>query len=147
MDPVSAIGAVASIFTLAKTALVLSTTVYSVCAALASASEDLKVLADDPKEFSQSLTLLSRLLDDNKAWYCDEIYLSTVRIIKGCVSLYERIDKILVKLECGGETRLTKKMMFVVRGPQIRKLIERLNQLKGTLATILMILQVDLSLS
>jgi hypothetical protein len=147
MDPVTAIGAVASIITLAQTALTLSTTVYSVCGALVSASEDLQILAEDLKVFSQSLMLLSRLLEDNKSWYCDEIYLLTARIIRDCISLYEKIDAILMKLEGGGKTRWTKKMMFVVKGPQIRRLLERLRHLKGTLATILMSLQVDLQLS
>lgn len=147
MDPVSAIGAVASIIALAQTALALSTTIYSFCGALASASEDFQTLAEDLKVFSQSLTLLSRLLEDNKSRYCDEIYLLTAKIIKDCVGLYEKIDAILVKLEGGGKTRWTKKIMFIVKGPQIRKLLERLRHLKGTLATILMSLQVDLQLS
>ena len=129
MDPATAIGAVASVITLAQTALALSTTVYSVCGALASASEDLQTLAEDLKVFSQSLTILSRLLEDNKSWYCDEIYLLTAKIIKDCVSLYEKIDAILVKLQGGGKTRWTKKMMFVVKAPQIRKLLERLRHL------------------
>ena len=147
MDPLSAIGAAASIITLAQTALALSTTIYSVCGAVASASEDLKELADDLKVFSQSLTLLSRLLDDNRAWYTDEIYLLAAKIINDCVSIYKKIDAILVKLDSGGKARWTKKVMFAVKGPQIRKLLERLRRLKGTLATILMSLQVDLQLS
>jgi hypothetical protein len=147
MEPLSAIGAAASIISVAQTALALSSTIYSVCGALASASEDLKELADDLKVFSQSLTLLSRLLDDNRAWYADEIYLLAAKIIKDCVSLYKKIDAILVKLDSGRKARWTKKVMFVVKGPQIRKLLERLRRLKGTLATILMSLQVDLQLS
>lgn len=147
MDPLSAIGAATSIITLAQTALALSTTIYSLCGAIASASEDLKELADDLGVFSQSLTLLSKLLDDNRAWYTDEIYVLAAKIINDCVSLYKKIDAILMKLGGGGNTRWAKKVMFVVKGPQIRKLLERLRRLKGTLATILMSLQVDLQLS
>jgi hypothetical protein len=98
IDPLSAIGAATSIITLAQTALSLSTTIYSLCGAIASASEDLKELADDLGVFSQSLTLLSKLLDDNRAWYTDEIYVLAAKIINDCVSLYKKIDAILMKL-------------------------------------------------
>lgn len=147
MDPITTIGAVASIITLAQTALTLSTTIYSVCGSFVSASQDLKDLADDLHVFSQSLTLLSRLLEGNKVWYADEIYLLAAKIIKDCVALYEKIDAILVKLEGRGKARLMKKVKFVFREPQIRKLLERLRRLKGDLATVLMTLQVDLQFS
>jgi hypothetical protein len=147
MDPISAIGAVASIITLAETALTLSTTLYSLCGAMLSASEDLKSLADDLKTFSQSLTLLNRLLEDSKSWYSDDIYLLTARVIKDCADLYVKIDGILSKLGGKAKTSWMKKVKFVMKEPQIRKLLRRLRDLKGTLATILMSLQVDLQLS
>jgi hypothetical protein len=87
MDPLTAIGAVASVVQLANTALSLSKNLYSLGAAAASASEDIQVLAQDLKTFSQSLTMLSRLLEDSKSWYSDDIYLLTARIIKDCTEL------------------------------------------------------------
>ncbi len=50
MDPLTALGAVASIFQLAQTALSLSKTLYSLGNAVASASEDIQVLAQDLKD-------------------------------------------------------------------------------------------------
>jgi hypothetical protein len=147
MDPISAIGAVASIITLAQTALTLSTTLYSLGGAFLSASEDLKCLADDLKTFSQSLTLLSRLLEDSKSWYSDDIYLLTAKVIKDCADLYVKIDGILPKLGGKGKATWMKRMKFAVKESRIQKLLSRLRDLKGTLATILMSLQVDLQLS
>lgn len=147
MDPLTAIGAVASIAQLAQTALSLSKTLYSLGAAVASASDDIQVLADDLKTFSQSLTLLSRLLEDSKAWYSDDIYLLTAKVIKDCAELYVKIDKILEKLGANGKSTWKLRVKFVYKEGQIRKLMKRLRDMKGTLATILMSLQVDLQLS
>jgi len=147
MDPITAVGAVASILQLAQTALTLSTTLYGLGSALLSASEDLKSLADDLKTFSQSLTLLSRLLEDSKSWYSDDIYLLTAKVIKDCADLYVRIDGILSNLGSKGKASWMKRVKYVMKESQIRKLLSRLRDLKGTLATILMSLQVDLQLS
>ncbi len=144
MDPITAVGAIASILTLAETALSLSKTLYSVCGAVASASEDIQNLAEDLNTFSQSLTLLSRLLEDSKSWYSDDVYVLTAKIIKDCAELYANIDKILRKLGKGSWIR---KFKFVIKESQIKKLLKRLRDMKGTLATILMSLQVDLQLS
>jgi hypothetical protein len=147
MDPITAVGAVASILQLAQTALTLSTTLYGLGSALLSASEDLKSLADDLKTFSQSLTLLSRLLEDSKSWYSDDIYLLTAKVIKDCADLYVKIDRILSNLGSKGKASWMKRVKYVMKESQIRKLLSRLRDLKGTLATILMSLQVDLQLS
>jgi hypothetical protein len=148
MDPLTALGAVASVAQLAATALSLSKTLYSLGAAIASASDDIQVLADDLKTFSQSLTLLSRLLEDSKSWYSDDIYLLTAKIIRDCAGLYVKIDKILDKLGGKGKSTWELRVKFVVyKEGQIRKLLDRLRDMKGTLATILMSLQVDLQLS
>jgi len=147
MDPITAVGAVASILQLAQTALTLSTTLYGLGSALLSASEDLKGLADDLKTFSQSLSLLSRLLEDSKSWYSDDIYLLTAKVIKDCADLYVKIDGILSKLGGKGKASWMKRMKYVMKESRIRKLLSRLRDLKGTLATILMSLQVDLQLS
>lgn len=147
MDPITAVGAVASIITLAQTALSLSKTLYTLGEAVASASEDIQVLADDLKTFSQSLTLLSRLLEDSKSWYSDDVYLLTAKIIKDCAELYVKIDKILIKLGGNGKSNWKIRVKFVYKEGQIRKLMKRLRDMKGTLATILMSLQVDLQLS
>lgn len=147
MDPLTVIGAVASIAQLAQGALSLSKILYSLGAAVASANDDIQVLADDLKTFSQSLTLLSRLLEDNKLWYSDDIYLLTAKIIKDCAELYVKIDKILVKLGGNGKSTWKLRVKFVYKEGQIRKLMKRLRDMKGTLATILMSLQVDLQLS
>lgn len=147
MDPISAVGTVASIISLAQTAVSLSITVYSLGGALLSASEDLKNLADDLKTFSQSLILLSRLLEDSKSWYSDDVYLLTAKVIKDCADLYVKIDGILSKLGSRGKASWMRRMKFVAKESQIRKLLSRLRDLKGTLATILMSLQVDLQLS
>ncbi|KAH9215614.1 hypothetical protein DL95DRAFT_388550, partial [Leptodontidium sp. 2 PMI_412] len=104
MDPLSAIGAVASICQLAHAALSLSKTLYSLGSAIGSASEDVQILAEDLKTFSQSLTLLSRLLEDSKSWYSDDIYLLTAKIIKDCAELYVKIEKILAKLGGNGKS-------------------------------------------
>jgi hypothetical protein len=53
----------------------------------------------------------------------------------------------LSKLGGKGKTSLMKRMKFVMKESQIRKLLSRLRDLKGTLAAILMSLQVDLQLS
>ena len=147
MDPISAVGVVASIITLADTAFSLSKTLYNLSSGLASASDDIQVLADDLKTFASSLTLLSRLLEDSKSWYTDDIYLLTAKIIKDCAELYEKIDKILIKLGANGKSTWKLRVKFVYKESQIRKLMKRLRDMKGTLATILMSLQVDLQLS
>ena len=147
MDPLTAIGAVASVAQLAQTAISLSKTLYSLGAALASASDDIRALADDLKTFAQSLTLLSRLLEDSKSWYSDDVYLLTAKIIKDCAELYVKIDKILIKLGGNGQNKWKTRLKFVYKEGEIRKLMKRLRDMKGTLATILMSLQVDLQLS
>ena len=147
MDAVTAIGAVASVVQLAQTALSLSKALYSFGAAVASASDDIQSLADDLKTFSQSLTLLSRLLEDSKSWYSDDIYLLTAKIIRDCAELYVKIDKFVGKLGSGGKSSWKKRVKFVYQEGQIRKLLSRLRDMKGTLATVLMSLQVDLQLS
>lgn len=147
MDPITAVGAVASIITLAQTALSLSKALYTLGSAVQSASEDIEALADDLKTFAQSLNLLSRLLEDSKSWYSDDVYLLTAKIIKDCADLYEKIDKILVKLGGNGKNTWKIRMKFVYKEGQIRKLMKRLRDMKGNLATVLMSLQVDLQLS
>lgn len=147
MDPLTAIGAVASVCQLAQAALSLSKSLYALGSAVSSASEDIQMLADDLRTFSQSLTLLSRLLEDGKCWYSDDIYLLTAKIIKDCAELYVKIDKILVKLRGNGKSNWKLRMKFVYKEGQIRKLLSRLRDMKGTLATILLSLQVDLQLS
>lgn len=147
MDPLTAIGAVASIYQLANAALSLSKTLYSLGSAIGSASEDVQILADDLKTFAQSLTLLSRLLEDSKSWYSDDIYLLTAKIIKDCAELYVKIEKILAKLGANGKNNWKLRVKFVYRESEIKKLLKRLRDMKGTLATILMSLQVDLQLS
>jgi hypothetical protein len=147
MDPITAIGAVASVWQLGQSALSLSKTLYTLSTALGSASEDIQTLADDLKTFSQSLNLLSRLLEDSKSWYSDDIYLLTAKIIKDCAELYVKIDKILVKLGGNGKSTWKLRIKFVYKESQIQKLLSRLRDMKGTLATILMSLQVDLQLS
>lgn len=147
MDPITAVGAVASIITLAQTALSLSKTLYTLGEAVASASDDVHALADDLKTFSQSLTLLSRLLEDSKSWYSDDVYLLTAKIIKDCAELYVKIDTVLAKLGGNGKSNWRIRVKFVYKEGQIRKLMKRLRDMKGTLATILMSLQVDLQLS
>jgi hypothetical protein len=147
MDPLTAIGAVASVCQLAQAALSLSKSLYALGSAIASASEDVQILADDLGTFSQSLALLSRLLEDSKCWYSDDIYLLTAKIIKDCVELYAKIDRILVKLGSNGKSNWKLRVKFVYKESQIRKLVSRLRDMKGTLATILISLQVDLQLS
>ncbi|KAG9237494.1 hypothetical protein BJ875DRAFT_453600 [Amylocarpus encephaloides] len=147
MDHMTTVGAVASIVTLAQTALSLSQTLYTLGSAVSSAFEDIQDLAEDLKTFAQSLTILSRLLEDSKSWYSDDIYLLTAKIIKECAELYEEIDKVLSRLGANGKTTWKLKVKFVYKEGQIRKLLKRLRGMKGTLATILMSLQVDLQLS
>lgn len=147
MDPLTALGAVASICQLASAALSISKSLYTLGDAISSASDDIKTLADDLKTFSQSLTLLSRLLEDSKCWYSDDIYLLTAKVIQDCTELYVKIDKVLVKLGYYGKSNWKLRVKFVYKEAQIRKLMKRLRDMKGTLATILMSLQVDLQLS
>jgi len=147
MDPITAVGAVASIVQLANAALSLSKTLYTLGEAIASASDDIQALADDLRTFSQSLTLLSRLLEDSKSWYSDDVYLLTAKIIKDCAELYVKIDKVLIKLGGNGKSNWKLRVKFVYKEGQIRKLMKRLRDMKGTLATVLMSLQVDLQLS
>jgi len=145
MDPLTGLSPVGSICQLAQIALSLSKTLYSLGTAVASASDDIQVLAQDLGIFSQSLTILSRLL--SKSWYSDGIYLLTARIIKDCTELYVKIDKILANLGSNGKSTWKLRPKFVYKEGQIRKLMEQLRDMKGTLATILMSLQVDLQLS
>ena len=147
MDPLTAIGAVASICQLANAALSLSRTLYSLGSAIGSASEDVQILADDLKTFAQFLTLLSRLLEDSSSWYSDDIYLLTAKIIKDCAELYVKLEKILAKLGANGKSTWKLRVKFVYKESEIKKLLKRLRDMKGTLATILMSLQVDLQLS
>ena len=147
MDPLSAISAVASVIQLANAASSLSKTFYSLGSAIGYASGDIKDLADDLETFSQSLTLLSRLLEDSKSWYIDSVYLLTARIIKDCTELYIKIDNILAKLGGNGKSNWMLRLKFVYKEGQIRKLLVRLRDMKATLATVLMSLQLDLQLS
>ena len=126
MDPITAIGAVASIAQLAQGALSLSKTLYSLGAAVTSANDD--------------------ILEDSKSWYSDDIYLLTAKIIKDCAELYVKIDKILLKLGGNGKSTWKLRVKFVYKEGQIRKLMKGLRDMKGTLATVLMSLQVDLQL-
>ena len=87
------------------------------------------------------------MLEDSKSWYTDDIYLLTAKIIKDCAELYVKIDKILMKLGSNGKSNWKMRVKFVYKERQIKKLLERLRDMKGTLATILMSLQVDLQLS
>lgn len=105
------------------------------------------MLAQDLKTFSQSLTILSRLLEDSKSWYSDDVYLLTARIIRDCAKLYVKIDKILGKLVNNGKSTWKVRVKFVYKEGQIKKLMKQLRDMKGNLATILMSLQVDLQLS
>ena len=145
MDPLTAVGVAASIVQLSQAAFSLSKTLYSLGSALASVPDDIQVLASDLRTFSQSLTILSRLLEDNKSRYSDDVYLMTARIIKDSADLYIKIDKFLRKL--GGNSNWKLRIKFVYKEGEIRKLMDRLRDMKGTLATILMSLQVDLQLS
>lgn len=145
MDPITAVGVAATIVQLSQAALSLSKTLYSLGAAISSASDDIRILADELETFSQSLTVLSRLLDDNKSWYSDDVYLLTAKIIKDCADLYIKIDKMLRKLSGNSTWKL--RIKFVYKGSEIQKLMGRLRDMKGTLATILMSLQIDLQLS
>jgi hypothetical protein len=95
MDPLTAVGVAATIVQLSQAAFSLSKTLYSLGAAIASASDDIQVLANELEAFSQSLTILSRLLDDNKSRYSDDVYLLTAKIIKDCAELYIKIDRVL----------------------------------------------------
>jgi len=147
MDPITAIGAVASIVQLAQLALSLSKAIYGIGNAIASASDDLRNLADDLSQFSQSLTVLSRMLEDSKSCYTDEIYLMTAKIIKDCADLYVKVDNILKKLSRRGSNSLRTRFKFVAKESEIKRLMQRLRDMKGTLQTILTTLQVDLSLS
>lgn len=147
MEPLAAIGAVANIIQLASAALALSKGLYTLRSAIGSASEDINDLADDLKMFSHSLTLLSRLLEDSRSWYSDDIYVLTAKIIKDCAALYRKIDDILTKLNKSSKTKWRLRLGFVYREGEIRKLHSRLRDIKGTLATILMTLQIDLQLS
>ena len=130
MDPITAIGAVASIAQLVQTALSLSITLYSFGSAIPSAPEDIKNLADDLKTFSQSLNHLSRILEDAKSFYSDDVYSLTAKIIQDCAELYLKIDNVLKKHGRGKWARSAK---FIVKDAQIKKLLERLRDMKGTL--------------
>jgi hypothetical protein len=145
MDPLTAVGVAATIVQLSQAAFSLSKTLYSLGAAIASASDDIQVLANELEAFSQSLTILSRLLDDNKSRYSDDVYLLTAKIIKDCAELYIKIDRVLRKLSGNSNWKL--RVKFVYKEGEIRKLMGRLRDMKGTLATILMSLQIDLQLS
>ncbi|CZT47189.1 uncharacterized protein RSE6_07723 [Rhynchosporium secalis] len=77
------------------------------------------------------------------------MYLLTAKIIKACAALYlyEKIEKILGKLGGNGKSNWKPRVKFVYNESEIRKLLKRLRDMKGTLATIMMSLQVDLQLS
>lgn len=147
MDPITAIGAVASIIQLAQTAISLSKALYSLGSAISSATEDLHSLADDLGTFSTTLTILSRQLEDSKSHYSDEVYLLTSKIIKDCAKLYDKIEKVLVKLGSKGKTGWKLRVKFVYKEAQILKMKKRLVELKGTLAIILFTLQLDFQLT
>ncbi len=137
----------ASIIQFAQTALSLSKTLYTLGAAVSSASADIEVLAQDLRTFSRSLIILSRLVDDSKSWYSDDVYLLTARMIRDYDELYVKIDKILTKLVSNGGNTWKVRLKFVYKEGQIKKLMKQLCEMKGVLVTILMSLQVDLQLS
>lgn len=103
-EALAVIGSVASILQLADTAFQLSKKLYSTSAALSTATEDIKSLSRDLEIFGQSLTLLSRLLEDGhseggKSRYSDAIYLLTSKIIEDCADIYVKIDRLMEKLK------------------------------------------------
>jgi hypothetical protein len=147
MDPITAIGAVASIIQLAQAAFSLSKALYSLGSAVSSGTEDLHSLADDLDTFSKTLMILSRQLEGSKSRYTDEVYLLTGKIIKDCANLYDKIEKVLVKLGSKGKTGWKLRIKFVYKEAQILEMKKRLSELKGTLAIILFTLQLDFQLT
>lgn len=147
MDSLSTIGVVASVIQLAGAALSLSKALSSLRSDTGTACVDIHALADELKTFSQSLNLLSRLLEDSISSYSDDIYLLTAKIIKDCAEIYVKIDKVLVKSGEKAKRTWKNKVKVVHKEGQIRKLLTRLKVMNGTLATILMSLQVDSQLS
>lgn len=99
MDPVSAIGAVASILQLAGTALSLSKSLYEVSTLLANASEDICSLARDLSLFSESLVLLSKMLEANKEVYSEGVYGLTAKIIVDCDKICKKIENLIKKCQ------------------------------------------------
>jgi hypothetical protein len=93
------------------------------------------------------MTLLTRLLEDGKSWYSDDVYIITAKIIKDCKELYVKIDRILVKLGANGKMSWKLKVKFAYKEGQIRKLMKRLADMKGTLITVVLSLELDLELS
>jgi len=147
MDPLTIIGTAASVVSLAQAAIDLSKALYKFQSTMTSASEDVKELADDLGLYSQSLTTLSRLLENGKSWYSDDVYNVTAELIKRSTTLYAKIDKILVKFGTSGKMSWKLKAKFAYKESDIKKLMKRLKNLRAALTESLIALQLDLKLS
>ncbi len=147
MDPITIIGTAASVVSLAQAAIDLSKALYKFQSTMASASEDVKELADELSLYSQSLTILSRLLDAGKSWYSDDVYNATADLIKRSTALYAKIDKIVAKFGNSGKMRWKIRAKFAYQEGQIKKLMEKLKSLSARLTQSLITLQLDLKLS
>ncbi|CAG8973844.1 hypothetical protein HYALB_00005589 [Hymenoscyphus albidus] len=144
MDPITALGAVASIVQLASVALSLSKSLYSLTSAISSAPEDTITLCSDLESFSDSLMVFSRLLKEGECFYSDDIYLCAAKIMRGASNLYVKIQKLTGKLGKGGwRTRVR----WGFKEEEIRKLMKRLSDMRGVLVQITVSLHLDLELS
>ncbi|TAQ89219.1 hypothetical protein B7494_g2452 [Chlorociboria aeruginascens] len=144
MNPHIAIGAVASIDQLSNAASSLLKHIYGLDQAVAFTAEDLQALASALASFAPCLNLLSNRLKDSKSRYTDGIYLLTAKIIKDCAGLY---DNILMKFGGKGTNSLMVWSKFVAKEGHIKELVKRLQTMKATVQTILLMLSVDSQLS
>lgn len=124
MDPITIIGAIASVVQLAGTALSLSKCLYEAASTITTATEEINSLAHDLALFSESLTLLSRMLDAKQEQYSRAIYELTAKIIVDCGEICKKIEIVLEKLKKKG---LGSKLKWIYREKEnIKKLLERL---------------------
>lgn len=144
MDPISTIGAVASIVQLASAAVSLSKSLYIVGSAISSAPEDIKSLAEDLEDFAGSLNIFSRLLEDSESFYSDDIYLCAAKIMRDASNLYVKVQRLVGKLGKGGWKA---RVRWGFREGEVRKLMGRLRDIKGSLVHITVSLHLDLELS
>lgn len=144
MDPISTIGAVASIVQLASAAISLSKSLYSVGSAISSAPEDIQSLAEDLEDFAGSLNIFSRLLGDSESFYSDDIYLCAAKIMRDASNLYVKIQRLVGKLGRGGWKA---RVRWGFKEDKVRKLMARLRDMKGSLVHVTVSLHLDLELS
>jgi len=138
MSGLEVIGSIASVMQLAGAVCSISIQLHEVANALSNAPADIKDLAHDLEIFSEELALHSKLVNTNNSRYSDQVNRLTAKIIGRCATICEKIDKILKKLRNGS---VLSRLKWMYKEKEIRRLLERLRDLKLSLMGTLSLLR------